>query len=61
MVTVKMFGDESADATKSRVFAIAGVVGTEDEWQLAMREWLRCTRGLPFHATDRESRDVKHP
>lgn len=37
VVTVKMYGDESADETKSRVFAIAGVVGTEDEWLLAER------------------------
>jgi hypothetical protein len=50
-----MYGDESADETKTRVFAVAGVLGTEDEWQLAMREWLRRTRGLPFHAKECES------
>ena len=44
-VALKVFGDESADETKSRVFAVAGVIGNEDEWQLAMREWLRRTRG----------------
>ena len=55
IVTLKMYGDESADETKSRVFAMAGVVGSEDEWSLANREWLRRTRGLPFHATDCES------
>jgi hypothetical protein len=59
VVTVKMYGDESADATKSRVFVIAGVVGTEAEWLLATREWVRRTRGLPFHATDCESRNPK--
>lgn len=54
-----MYGDESADETKSRVFTIAGVIGTEDEWLLAGREWLRRTRGVPFHATDLESKDVR--
>ena len=54
-----MYGDESADETKSRVFTIAGVVGTEAEWLLAGREWLRRTRGIPFHATDVESKDVR--
>src|SRR5688572_2273593 len=49
-----MYGDESADETKSRVFAVAGVVGNEPEWALGIREWLRITRGLPFHATDVE-------
>jgi hypothetical protein len=56
-----MYGDESADETRERVFAVAGVIGTEDEWALAMKEWLRRTRGLPFHATDLESRNVRNP
>ena len=55
VVTIKGFGDESADATKQQVFAVAAVFGTDDEWALAIREWLRRTRGLPFHATDCES------
>ena len=55
IVTLKGFGDESADAKKERVFAVAAIFGTEDEWGLAMREWLRRTRGLPFHATDCEA------
>jgi hypothetical protein len=54
-----MYGDESADEKQQRVFAVAGVLGTEDEWQLAIREWLRRTRGLPFHATECESRRGK--
>lgn len=61
VVTVKMYGDESADETKGRVFVIAGVVGTENDWLLSTREWLRRTRGLPFHATDCESRNAKNP
>lgn len=53
--TLKAFGDESADAKKARVFAVAAVFGTEDEWGLAIRQWLMRTRGLPFHATDCET------
>jgi hypothetical protein len=37
MVTLKFYGDESADETNSRVFSVAGVIGTEDEWAEAMR------------------------
>jgi hypothetical protein len=60
VITLKMYGDESADATRSSVFAVAGVLGTDDEWALAMREWLRRTRGLPFHANVCESQYAKH-
>src|SRR5437762_3770752 len=55
IVTLKGFGDESADRHQERVFAVAAVFGTEDEWELGLREWLRRTRGLPFHATDCEA------
>jgi len=54
--TLKVFGDESADQTKSRVFAVAGVVGFELDWQAAEDEWVRRTRGEIFHATDCEHR-----
>jgi hypothetical protein len=56
-----MFGDESADETKSRVFAVACVVGSEDEWALAVREWLRRTRGKQFHANKCESEFAHDP
>src|ERR1700730_5734373 len=60
MFTVKAFGDESADATRSRVFAVAAVLGTEDVWADTMRQWLRRTRGLPFHANKCESEYANH-
>lgn len=59
MVTLKFYGDESADATSSRVFSVAGVIGTDDEWAEAMRPWLRRTRGLAFHANKCESQFAK--
>ena len=55
MFTLKLYGDESADETRSRVFTVAGVFGTDDEWALAIRDWLRHTRGLRFHAKECES------
>lgn len=58
MVTLKFYGDESADAANS-VFSVAGVVGTDDEWAEAMRFWFRRTRGLPFHANKCESQFAK--
>ncbi len=59
MVTLKFYGDESADATSSRVFSVGGVLGTNDEWAAAMGLWLRRTRGLPFHANKCESQFAK--
>ena len=59
MITLKLYGDESADETKSRGFSVAGVFGTEDEWAEAMREWLRRTRGLEFHGNKCESEYAK--
>jgi hypothetical protein len=46
------YGDESADETKESVFAVAGVVGSEDDWQLAIRACLRRTRGIGETFTD---------
>jgi hypothetical protein len=28
-----VFGDESHDETKSRVFAVAAIFGSEDDWE----------------------------
>lgn len=51
---LKVFGDESTDETQSRVFAVAGLIGREIDWQAAEREWMRRTGGKIFHATDCE-------
>lgn len=55
VTTLKVYGDESADETKSRVFAVAVVIGSEDEWALAVPQWLSKTKGKPFHANVCES------
>jgi hypothetical protein len=38
-MVLTVFGDESYDATKSRVFTVSGVLGTDDDWLEAEGEW----------------------
>jgi hypothetical protein len=52
---VSVFGDDSEDETKQRVFAVAGVIATEKEWERLESEWKDRTGNVPFHATDCES------
>ncbi len=49
------FGDDSADETKSRVFAVASIVADDDVWRELEHSWLERNRGIPFHATDCDS------
>lgn len=49
------FGDDSADETQQRVFAVASVVAEESVWQGLERKWTQRTDGIPFHATDCDS------
>ncbi len=53
MLTV--FGDESADETAQRVFAVAGIIGTDQLWERLEAKWVNRTKGLPFHANDCDS------
>jgi hypothetical protein len=54
-VVVLIYGDESADETKERVFAVAGVVGYEEAWASLEEKWRARCGGIPFHANDCES------
>lgn len=49
------FGDESADETKERVFAVAGVIGSEEQWESLEKKWGARCNGIPFHANDCDS------
>lgn len=49
------FGDDSADATKQRVFSLACVVAREPAWKALVDAWKDRTEGIPFHATDCDS------
>ncbi|HVN97968.1 MAG TPA: hypothetical protein VMT62_16180 [Syntrophorhabdaceae bacterium] len=50
-----VFGDESHDEKEQRVFAVAGLVGTQEEWDALAVSWNQRTGGIPFHAADCES------
>jgi hypothetical protein len=54
VMVLSVFGDESADETKERVFAISGLFGNEAEWQAAEEAWVALTKGEVFHAADWE-------
>lgn len=45
-----VFGDESYDEKRKRVFAVAGLLGTEDEWDALVQKWTKATKGEEFHA-----------
>jgi hypothetical protein len=52
---LSIFGDESADETKQRVFAVAGLIANEQLWGALEAKWLARTGGIPFHAKDCDS------
>lgn len=54
LVIFSVFGDESADETNQRVFAVSGIVGNAAEWKAAEAAWVERTKGIEFHATECE-------
>jgi hypothetical protein len=58
-MVLSVFGDESADESAQRVFAVAGLFGIEDEWKQAEDAWTALTKGEVFHAAEWE-RDLRH-
>src|SRR5437016_11406838 len=54
-IVLSVFGDESTDETKQRVFTVAGVIGSEELWEQLEAKWVVRTAGIPFHAKDCES------
>jgi len=62
---LSVFGDDSSDEQGERIFAIAGIIGTQELWDLIEPKWLSRTGGIPFHATDCEAdqgdyKDIAH-
>lgn len=53
---LSVYGDESMDGTGATVFAVAGIVGKEADWQDAEIAWTARTGGDVFHAADCEGR-----
>lgn len=50
-----VYGDDSTDEKGERIFAVAGVMGTQEEWDILKPKWVEHTGGKIFHATDCES------
>jgi hypothetical protein len=53
MITI--FGDESYDEQKRRVFAIAVVFATSEQWAKLQDTWLDRTHGITIHSAELES------
>lgn len=49
------FGDESSDETQARVFAVAGILGSADDWADFRQKWTDRLDGKVFHAADCEA------
>jgi len=49
------FGDESHDPTKSRIFAVGGLLGDAAQWKSFRHKWNERLGGSIFHAADCES------
>lgn len=52
---LSVFGDESSDETGQRTFAVAGVMGTQEEWDKLEIKWIERTKGRFFHGADLET------
>lgn len=52
---LSVYADDSSDEKCERIYAIAGVMGTQEEWDALKVEWVQRTDGIIFHATDCES------
>jgi hypothetical protein len=61
IMILSVFGDESSDETKQRVWAVSGIVGTDGEWEIAKQAWLERTGGKVFHAAECETDYANHP
>jgi hypothetical protein len=58
---LKFFGDESFDGKRERVAAVAGLFGTETEWNALEAAWVERTGGKEFHATTCETQYAHDP
>lgn len=52
---LQVFGDESHDPKSERVFAVAAIFGTEEQWAALRPLWTDRLGGRVFHASDCET------
>jgi hypothetical protein len=55
LAVLTVYGDESHDEKRKRVFAVGGLLGGQEDWDLLRIAWEKRTGGNPFHAADCES------
>src|SRR5580658_10039656 len=55
VAVVIVYGDESSDETHERVYAVAGLFGSQEQWDDLGAKWLTRTGGKIFHAGDCDS------
>lgn len=56
-----VFADESSDELGKRVFAIAGLIGSDEQWNSVIPKWVSLTSGREFHAAEWESEFANDP
>lgn len=49
------YGDDSSDEKGMRTFAVAAIMGRQEEWDAIEPAWIKRTGGKVFHATDCEA------
>ena len=52
---ISVFADDSCDEKCERIFVVASIWGTQEEWDTIEVNWIKRTGGKIFHATDCES------
>jgi len=52
---LSVYADDSSDEKGERTFAVAGIIGTQEEWDAIKLKWVKRTSGKIFHAADCES------
>jgi hypothetical protein len=60
IVVNTVFGDESYDEKKQRVYAVAGLFGDKSQWENTESEWLKLTKGEEVHASECETKDKNY-
>lgn len=50
-----VYGDESHDDKEQRIYAVGGIMGTQEAWDSVESLWFAITEGKIFHAADCES------
>jgi len=54
-IMLTVYGDESTDSKEEHVFAVGGLLATDEEWKAFAIPWVESNRGIPFHSSDCES------